>query len=474
MYRLRGTIGLRRSGRSKRPLVLALVALVALLAWTILAHQKIRPFSTWYYQFAWYSLLLFLDAVVASREEGEFPWLGNPRLARSLWLWSVPVWLVFELLNFRITNWYYVFAPEALVARRINALLAFGTVLPAIFLGQRLLSSFRAFRRAAGPRLRISRSLPGALVTVGVLFLALAMWRPRLFFPLVWGSLTLLLEPWNYVRCRERSLLADLESGRYGRTLRLLATGAGIGLLWELFNALSETRWIYTVPGLEGGKLFEMPVLGYLGFPVFAVDCFVLYQALVTLGVAHGGWGAAPQAMVEDGETGMAAATRSVPEPPGRNARGRRVRAYVAWTAAALFSFFALAGLDRWTVDSSYPDLGDLPGIEGEALARLWAARVRGVRELAAADPGWVSRRLKMPAAKGEQLVNAARLTVLRGLGSANAEALAEFGMVSVCGLARASPEQVVAAIRAHRSDPHAGHLPRVREWIRAARSECG
>ncbi len=40
----------------------------------------------------------------------------------------------------------------------------------------------------------------------------------------------------------------------------------------------------YSVPYLGGVKLFEMPVLGYLGFPPFALECYAMYHWL------RGGW----------------------------------------------------------------------------------------------------------------------------------------------------------------------------------------
>jgi len=32
------------------------------------------------------------------------------------------------------------------------------------------------------------------------------------------------------------------------------------------------------VPYLPNVKIFEMPVLGYLGFPPFALECFLMYR----------------------------------------------------------------------------------------------------------------------------------------------------------------------------------------------------
>ena len=50
------------------------------------------------------------------------------------------------------------------------------------------------------------------------------------------------------------------------------------GLLWELWNFWAHTKWIYTFPILRSVRLFEMPVLGFLGFPPFALEYFVMYH----------------------------------------------------------------------------------------------------------------------------------------------------------------------------------------------------
>jgi hypothetical protein len=53
--------------------------------------------------------------------------------------------------------------------------------------------------------------------------------------------------------------------------------GIVCGLLWECWNYWAHTKWVYTVPVPPHVKLFEMPLAGYLGFPAFAVECFVMY-----------------------------------------------------------------------------------------------------------------------------------------------------------------------------------------------------
>jgi len=53
--------------------------------------------------------------------------------------------------------------------------------------------------------------------------------------------------------------------------------------LWEFWNYWALTKWTYTVPFFGNVKIFEMPVLGFLGFPPFAVECWVMYIFLRSL-----------------------------------------------------------------------------------------------------------------------------------------------------------------------------------------------
>jgi hypothetical protein len=69
--------------------------------------------------------------------------------------------------------------------------------------------------------------------------------------------------------------------------LALLLGGLFCGFLWEAWNyqafRLSGGHWIYTVP--EPLRIFnlhygQMPILGMLGFPPFALELYVMYHFL--------------------------------------------------------------------------------------------------------------------------------------------------------------------------------------------------
>ena len=73
------------------------------------------------------------------------------------------------------------------------------------------------------------------------------------------------------------SITGDLARGDWRRLWSLLASGLLCGVLWEFWNYWALSKWTYTVPYFGNVRLFEMPVLGFLGFPPFAVECWAIY-----------------------------------------------------------------------------------------------------------------------------------------------------------------------------------------------------
>ena len=124
-------------------------------------------------------------------------------------------------------------------------------------------------------------SIKGSIV-LGLLMLVLPLAYPDYFFPLVWGAPAFLLDP-LCAKFKARSLLKDGQKGEWTALVRLLAAGLLCGAYWELCNFWSLEKWIYTVPFFSQGKLFEMPYLGFLGFPPFGVTCFVMTNAVYLL-----------------------------------------------------------------------------------------------------------------------------------------------------------------------------------------------
>lgn len=440
---------IERAGAAEAPARLALGSgLTMLAAATWLMLKGVEPFATSYYLFAWYSTLLAADGAVALAggvgERGRFFLLGRPRFLLTLLAWSAVAWLFFELLNFRLRNWYYVFVPAEPWLRWPSIVLSFATVLPAVLVSEALLARLGVARHARSAPFRLTPRRLAWIRFAGWAMLLLPLLWPRYFFPLVWGAVVLLLDPFVRRRDPARSLLGDLEAGRPGRILRLLAGGGAIGLLWEMFNIEARGKWIYTVPGFERFKLFEMPVLGFLGFPPFALECYVIWQTLVVAGLATPRRGPA------------------VPRP-----RAARIGAAIAATA---FAVGILAGMERWTISSVRPALAELEHLDIPA-PRLLPLGLDAF-DLANATPLSLARAVGAPPHEASEWIHTARLVTLRGIGTDNARLLRAAGVRSIDDLAAADPAALASRLAA--LAPGRITDARVRVWVRAARRIAG
>jgi hypothetical protein len=340
------------SGAPKRilgALVLMAAAGFHWLAW-VRAGSGSLNWGTWFYHGAWWSYIAALSGVLCLAG-----WDLTAVLRRLVIMlpWSVVWWLAFDLYGLRLRNWYYVMVPPAAGARWLGYWTAFATVIPLTMLTHETLLVAGLFRGAKWRPFRVTQARRRALTMAGMACFVLPLALPRCFYPLTWLFAPALIEPWlvgRGVPC----LLAEVSEGRPATLLRLLVTGLVVGGLWELFNHGASGRWIYTVPGLERGKLFEMPVPGFLGFPPFAVGTYSFWTLTATrLGIAPG---LSSERMVRP---------------------LRKAAASLALTLPFCLAGFAL--VDRGTVRSHAPVAGDLPGWEP-----IMSARGRSAEELCA------------------------------------------------------------------------------------------
>jgi hypothetical protein len=422
---------------------------------TILMAFRVEPFSTWYYLFAWYPFLVAVHwrtaAIAPAHALGKRP--AAP--VAMLFLWSVPVWLFFEAWNFRLENWYYVGVPADPLARRIGVIASFATVLPGIFALDEWLKVRATFARVQTPRFGAGPRLDRILLAAGAASTIALLATPEALFPLLWSVPVLLLEPWLR-RGPGPSLLRELADGRPERILRLFVAGLCCGLFWEAANFFAGGKWIYTVPGLENGKLFEMPVPGFLGFAPFALSCWVLARALVRLELL-------PDWEVRARRPGADAA---------RARLGGRARV-AALASAAILSLLVLSWMDRSTIDAFAPRPEDIPNIPDglvEYARERGRSDVRGVLRMAEEGKFYVPGESSAQAI--ELFAAEARLVLLRGIGTENARRLDEVGVRSIADLAAQDPDALVAAL-AGLDEP--GWRPRERRvavWVAAARRE--
>jgi hypothetical protein len=243
--------------------------------------QKIEPFYSVYYSFAWWSYIIFIQSFL-------YPRGGNSLLFKNGWeflilsLFSTTVWLIFETINFRLSNWHYINIPSNIVMRWAGYPIAYSTVLPGIFSTFALLDFLGILKNSKCNSLPNPHRLYLPFLCTGTVFFTLPLIWPQIFFPLVWGTFIFLLEPLNH-KFGAPSLLRDWENGSLRKFYLLLLSGVVCGLLWEMWNFKAGAKWVYSIPYVGILKIFEMPILGFLGFPAFVVECYAMTAAFFLL-----------------------------------------------------------------------------------------------------------------------------------------------------------------------------------------------
>jgi hypothetical protein len=244
-----------------------------------------QPFvSRWFTPIVWTGYVLFIDALVL-RLRGHSLIHDRPREALMLGWISTGCWLLFEAYNLRLQNWYYVGVPENPLVRDWAYLWSFATIMPGLFETADLLEGLGFLRNLRTKPRPLSPALLAAMFVVGLACVAVPPLLPvriaRYTFGAVWVGFVLLLEPLN-ITLGVVSPLGEWGQGDPRRALRLLAAGMVAGFLWEFWNFWATAGWRYAMPWpLDFGiYYFRMPVLGLLGFPPFAWECWTMFQLL--------------------------------------------------------------------------------------------------------------------------------------------------------------------------------------------------
>ena len=224
----------------------------------------------------WLGYILTVDALVL-RRRGTSILTRSPKHFVLLFACSAPAWWLFEALNWRTQNWIYLGREEiGDLAYFVLASVAFSTVMPAVFETAEWVRGARWMRRLVrGPRLHPTRTVCLGMEAIGAAMLALLLVWPTYFYPFIWGAPFFLLEP-VVVWLGRRSLLDFTRRGDW-RPVASLALGALVcGFFWELWNFYSFPKWTYDAPGVNFLHVFEMPLLGFIGYLPFALELHTL------------------------------------------------------------------------------------------------------------------------------------------------------------------------------------------------------
>ncbi|MGZ5437639.1 MAG: hypothetical protein ACXW3F_16430 [Pyrinomonadaceae bacterium] len=260
------------------------VGLFVIAAAEVLLFSGNRLVGHWFTPIVWTGYILFVDALVY-KFRGRSPLMTDRLEFLVLAVISIGGWWLVEFYNaprFWNSDWelwwhYHNLEPNPYL-RRFGYDWAFATIFPLQFLTAELfrLTIFKRFSK--GPVVKLTgRPLIVVLVILGVVGTVWPLIYPSVWLaPIIWLSFILLLDPLNAVRGWP-SITGDLARGDWQRLFSLLSAGLVCGFLWEFWNYWALSKWTYTVPYFGDIKIFEMPVLGYLGFPPFAIECWAMY-----------------------------------------------------------------------------------------------------------------------------------------------------------------------------------------------------
>ncbi len=316
---------------------------------------------------------------------------------------------MYEIINLRLENWFYINLPQNFFQRWIGYLLAYGTVIPALYVTKEFLRGI--FGEIKVRHILMGHyAIPGIYIGAATCIATIAF--PVYLFPLAWIFLFLILDGYNYRRGHS-SFLGDWEHGLAGNLISTLSSGLICGVLWETWNFWSISKWVYTVPFFEKCKIFEMPLPGYLGFLFFAMGTIAFVNFLQGIKI---------------------------------------YKSYLlrATSAALVFSLFSFAMIDRNTVFSYTTRLDQLSFIAKE---RLSALKSLGVQTSFGIDPSFLESKEK----------TTVDMIHLKGLGYDHYLKLKSHGIDTVLKLSQ-SDENAISDIL---NEPN---LRRIRIYLKAAR----
>ena len=250
--------------------------LLILIFWTV--NWTMTGYRTnWAFFPLWAGYILTVDAIVFSIKGSSLLHRGMYRFL-ALFLVSVPCWWLFELINSRARYWVYEGREHfSNVQYFILASIAFSTVTPAMFETAELIFASGWIRRLGkGPVIHARMPAMVSMFTLGWIMLGLVLCDPAHFPYFVWISVYFILEPLN-IWLGFNSLIRYTARGDWRPVIALWTGSLICGFFWEMWNYLSYPKWLYHIPHFNSLHVFEMPLIGYLGYLPFSLELFAMY-----------------------------------------------------------------------------------------------------------------------------------------------------------------------------------------------------
>lgn len=256
---------------------------LTLFSW-ILAWSQFSELSVYYFPPLWLGYVLTINGI------SEY-FYHNSLIRRMGWWFlvlfglSIPMWWFFEYINLFLQNWYYL-VPELMNPTEIFWLknISFSTVIPAVFSTAFLFLQFVHWkkREANVDSMAVAPSKLVLAAVVGLTLFPLMALYPREFFPFLWVAPLLIIDPINY-RFGFPSLISTLKKKDMKLIFAFAFGTLFTGFFWEMWNFYSFPKWEYSIPYVDFFRIFEMPILGYLGYLPFGFAVFSFVSLVLSL-----------------------------------------------------------------------------------------------------------------------------------------------------------------------------------------------
>ncbi len=233
----------------------------------------------------WLSFIILINAL-KFRRTGSCMLTRKPRKFILLFPVSMVFWWYFEYINGFVHNWYYVGTMYDTLTTFLLSSLAFSTVLPAVLSTHEYLISFNIIRTGFDttghfrfPIHRITAAAALIISCAGLFFIGVF---PDYLFFMTWLSPLMLIISLQ-VLFNEKHILSGIETGDWSIFISASIAALICGIFWEMWNYYSFPKWEYSVPFVNGFRIFEMPVMGFLGYIPFGLFCVEFVDFITNL-----------------------------------------------------------------------------------------------------------------------------------------------------------------------------------------------
>ncbi|MEW6455824.1 MAG: hypothetical protein AB1410_03800 [Acidobacteriota bacterium] len=251
------------------------IGVFILIASELLLLLNVPFVKNWFFCLSWWSYILIIDSLNFRKRKTSQLYSSLKDFLFMAFI-SVFLWLIFEIFNLRLKNWSYHNLPANLPERWTGYFIGFATVIPALMETALFIEGLLKINTSKFS-IKVTKNLIIISILIGFLLIFLFLSFPKQFFAFVWLCFIFLIPPFNYI-LKNDDFFSDLEKGYPGRIISWLIAGLIAGFFWEFWNNWALSRWRYNIPYFNFLKVFEMPILGFLGFPPFALEVFSIYQ----------------------------------------------------------------------------------------------------------------------------------------------------------------------------------------------------